>query len=414
MRFRASTFLVLLVFTFHELPSARCSDAISPRHVDGGGGGAHRRGVVGRQEIILTEVTSTNDVTITTTQEATVTAPAETVIRTSTTTTAAMPTETPTSILTTEANLPTETSGGLVSVCPVGYYLCEARLAGGCCPIGFGCAVAECIPPATVTAMSTCLPMSFSCPETVSGGCCPDNYRCGATICSPLVATGSATVVAKGSAILINAKIAASTTTASESPQPDGSKAEPLPKIVVVGIVVGSVIGTLLLVGVAWVTWYRLRKRGNTDVVSDRARDGVVSAQTSRFYHPGQSQHRLQRFSRPSGRTQQDGLYIDPMDLAHQPVAAEMEAKPYSQHNQDPYARGTLESQQPQLLDCKDQEHVELGDTSVQQHQERHEVEGDLPPSPGRTRRWSNGLDRLGIRRGSNTNSGHGGGGTHF
>lgn len=410
MRFRASTFLVLLVFTFHELSSARCSDATS-RLVDGDGGGAHRRGVVGRQDIVLTtEVTSTTGVIFTTTEDITTTESATTVIATrimTATTTAATSTEPPTPTITI---LPAITTGGLVLTCPVGYYHCEARLAGGCCPIGFGCAVAECVPPATVTALSTCLPMSFSCPDLVSGGCCPDKYRCGATICSPLVATGSATVVTKGSAIPINAKIAASTTTA-DSPPTDDPKGEPLPKIVVVGIVVGSVIGTLLLVGVAWVTWYRLRKRGNTDVVSDRTRDDIVSAQTGRTYHPEQAPRRQQRLSGRSGRTQPAGLYTGPIDPAHQPVAAEMEVKPYSQ---DSYARETFDSQQPHLLDYKDQEHVELGDTSVQQHQERHEVEGDLPPSPGRTRRWSNGLERIHIRRGSNTNGSHGGGGTHF
>jgi len=218
-------------------------------------------------------------------------------------------------------------------------------------------------------------------------------------------------VVTKGSAIPINAKIAASTTTASGLPPAGDPKEEPLPKIVVVGIVVGSVVGTLLLVGVAWVTWYRLWKRGNTDV-SDRTSGGFMPAQTGRSYHPEQTPRRQQHFFGPSRQTQQAGLCTGPIDPAHQPVAAEMEVKPY---DQDPHMRGTFDSlQPPHPLDYKDQEHVELGDTSVQQHQERHEVEGDLPPIPGWTRRWSNGLERIHIRRGSNTNGSHGGGGTHF
>jgi len=93
MRFRASTFLVLLVFTFHELPSARCSDATSPRPVDGNGGEAHRRRVVGRQAI--TEVTNT-DVTLLATETITQTGSGTIVIITSTKTaaiTAAKPTE---------------------------------------------------------------------------------------------------------------------------------------------------------------------------------------------------------------------------------------------------------------------------------------------------------------------------------
>ncbi|KAI5857019.1 hypothetical protein BZA05DRAFT_387019 [Tricharina praecox] len=463
MRFRASTFLALLTFTFHELPFALCSGSpgdATPQQVDG----AHRpRGlVVERQDVTVTEIGTTNVVTATTQVEATVTESANPILETRTSTLTAAPT-TPTQTTTPtvaapETTITSSTLGGPIPTCPVGHYQCPAQYSGGCCPSGFGCAVSECIPPATVTSTRTCMPSSSSCPDSVGGGCCPDNYSCGVTICSPL-ATATAIVITeatltftrapfamtatqivmKATDIPINAKIPASTAT---SPHPsqssDPSKGTTLPKITLVGIVVGSVIGTLLLVGVAWFTRYRLRRRGNTDAFhAAHSRDGFMPAPTGRTYDPNQPVPRMQRtvphralpgflatqqqqqqqLQRQLQQQQQAGnMYADPASATHQPGAAEMEVK-YYQHNQEGginYAPVPLDS--PPLMDYKEnQERAELGDTSLQPQQQQqsvlHEVEGDLPASPRQTRRWSNGLERLGIRRGNSTS---GGGGTHF
>jgi len=284
---------------------------------------------------------------------------------------------------------------------------------GGCCPNGFGCAVNECIPPATVTATRTCMPSSSSCPVSVRGGCCPDNYSCGVTICSPL-ATASAVVITgatftntqppfamtatqvvmKGTDIPINAKIQLTTTTPRSPTDSSGpSKGAALPTITLVGIIVGSVIGALLLVGVAWFTRRRLRWRGNTDA--------FAGAPTGHFYDPNMptaagttvpnrtEEGFLNQIQQPYG-------YLANPASPTQPAVAEMEVK-YYQHNQDG------------LPDFEEnQDRVELGDTSFAQHAP-HEVEGDQPVSPGRMRRRS-GLGLLGNRRSSTG----GGGETHF
>jgi len=98
MRFGASTFLVLLTFTFHMLPFVLCSDVPvfpadngRPQQIDG----VHRRGlVVERQTVIVTETDTTGVVIETTQVDATVTGTGTAIIQTTTSTRIAAPSTT--------------------------------------------------------------------------------------------------------------------------------------------------------------------------------------------------------------------------------------------------------------------------------------------------------------------------------
>lgn len=157
--------------------------------------------------IIIPSTTATSTLPPSSSSSSSSSTPSSTRSTTATTTATGVPPIRPTSASTTA----TPTTDSAPTVCPTGFYACNAYYAGGCCRTGRDCQTTSCPATSSTTIVSsgvtivvpvgsaatvnsptgTCASGWATCAPSDGGNCCPSGWQCGVASCSSISPTST-------------------------------------------------------------------------------------------------------------------------------------------------------------------------------------------------------------------------------